>query len=155
MAADIQKALVAFVRGRPALSALLGNPPQTRFYPEAIPDNVTQRPAATYTLAEDDRPQSLGGSAGYGVARIRVECWGDGSQEGHLHANQLMLAIMATDNDGGLNGYRGAMGSGDDRVFVQRASCENAQKASPPPAAGEARGDAMASVDVVLWFDDV
>lgn len=143
---DIQGALVAYLQSQGLVVALLGAPPMTRLYPEFAPPDATGL-WCCYTVTQDDRPTTLNSRAGYGTARIRLDCWADGASQGHLRANELYLSLW-----GVLNGYRGNMGE----VFVQRASCENGSKNSPPaPIAGQTKPEANASLDVVLWFNDL
>ncbi len=146
---NIQNALVAFVANQGALTALIGNPP--RFYPEFAPDNAAY-PRVTYTLTSDNRPNSLDGSAGFGEATFLLECWGDESNNGHIQANDLQLALF------GVFGGIGRLWFGTDpdtRVWVQFVDAHNGQKASPPPAGGLAKGDARATIDLYIFFDDL
>ncbi len=143
---DIQSALVAYLQTVPGVTGILGASPRTRFYPEFAPADATGI-WCCYSLVQDDRPLTLGGRAGYGIARIRLDCWAVGSDQGHLRANALFLALW-----GALNGYRGLMGD----VFVQRSNVENGQKASPPaPVAGKSKPEANANLEVVLVFNDL
>ncbi len=147
---DILAALVAFVRSQGAVTALLGSPGQCRFYPEYIPENIPDRPAATYTRTDDSPVGTLSAPAGFRTARVRIEIWGEGGNRGPERVNDVYLALW-----GVLDGYRGAMGTGTVRVFVQKAGCENGAMASPAPAEGASKTDAQASFDCVLNFDDL
>ena len=157
MAADIQAALVAFLQGKGEVTALLGAAGKMRLYPEFAPLDAAKDGGAyaTYRLAQENRPQTLKGKASIGVTEIQIDVWAAGADQGHKSANAVYLALWGTKAAPCLDGYRGPMGSGDARVFVQRVQCRDGSKNSPAsPAEGKPKPDATCSLIVSLWFND-
>jgi hypothetical protein len=66
----------------------------------------------------------------------------------------LAALVTARSDAGGIDGFRGTMGTGGTSAFVQRCRIENRQDGSiDPPSGGEARAY-FASFDVVVVFNE-
>lgn len=139
---DPKAGLVAYLKGNSGVRALVGD----RWSPEGSPSDYAF-PRGTYQLISYDQAVDLGGPIGYATCRITLKIWGDGTRQGHKQVNEVWKVLMG---NGVLHGFRGMMGTS---MRVQLATIENAEDAGEAPADGQELGNACASMDVVLRFD--
>jgi hypothetical protein len=137
----IEQGLAKYLSAHSGVKSLIGD----RLYPETAPDDPTDYPLVTYQTISDVQPMTLANAAGYGVARVQLDCWGKAGRQGYKQvkdvAEQLRLA---------LHGYRGTMGD----YFVQESRIDNMSDGGDAPAFGRGLKDSRVSVDVFLWYSD-
>ncbi len=136
---DCKAALIAYLKSVGPVVDLMGQ----RWSPEESPEDY-DFPRGTYQLISYVEPLYLTGAIGFAVARITLKVWGESSRQGYKTTNTVFAALRNC-----LHGYQGAMGSAN----VQKCYLENLQDAGEPPAAGLAKGNSCASLDVILCFD--
>jgi uncharacterized protein DUF3168 len=146
-AADIEDALVAFLKATPQVTALIGEANNARIYPEASPQDEL-RDHLTYQVISDVRKGHLGGQILLSVARIQIDCY----SKANVPAKALQLAVMRAKggtNGRELDGFEGQW----DGVKVYRCIVEDRRGDPIPPTHGEESPLRRRTMDLLVSYD--
>lgn len=144
MAATIEEALIARLKGDPTLSAIVG----TRIAPWKQRQG-TAFPNLIYRRVSTNRPMTQGGFCGLEQARFKLDFW---SATGQAEVNSIREALLRQGvNIPGhfLDGHRGDWSG----IFVQMSKIEDVGDSPDLPQFWDDTGLYGGSVDLVIWFE--
>ena len=124
----------------------------TRLYPDVAPQDEPAGPYGVMTLSGDaTRGKRLNGGLMKTItARYLIQFFAP------TRAAVLSLAALVTarQQDGGIDGFRGTMGSGVTAAYVQRCIVENREDGSVEDESGGEDRSYFASFDAVATFNE-
>ncbi|WP_020475257.1 hypothetical protein [Zavarzinella formosa] len=129
----------------PGVAALMG----TRAFPETGPINITA-PFLTLTCDSSESNKSLNGGelkSREAVYQVAVEA------RTSKIAGQIVGLMTARKQDGGIGGFRGTMGTGDNAAYVQYAFVGEVRDEAEQPATAENDQRYTASFDLRIKFN--
>lgn len=108
---DIRPGLFAFLAADASIAAVVTEGGISRIYPIMLPQGVRQA-SIVYTKISGEGDYTLRGPTGYAQPRFQIDAWAPGPSPDAAVA----LANRVKD---ALDGFTGAIGTGENAVFVQ------------------------------------
>lgn len=138
----IEESLREYCLTRPAVAELIGN----RFGPVKVSQGM-EFPNVWYEVLAHSRPKTMGGQGGDSRVTLELHCQAFSSAE----ARELANAISDSADEGGIDGFRGLLGS----EFIKAILVGDLRDQYFPPQDGGDEGVHRVTVPVRVFYCEV